>query len=983
VIRIDPGPAVCGTFAASLILCGPAAAQQPTLEEIVVTGTRIVRPDFVSASPIVSIDEQRFQDSAANTVESVINALPQFVGNFGSTSNNPANGGQANLSLRGLPTTATLVLVDGRRLMPANGTGVTDVNVIPSSLIESVEVITGGASAVYGSDAIAGVVNFKLRHDIDGIELEAMGAVTDVGDGEQYSIGLTAGTGFADGRGSLVGYVGYSDRSLITQGDREFSRYAMGYLGPGLGTIGPKKAFEPLGNMFIEEGSARVIASEAAFDALFASYGLTPAETIYSQTLPNRTVFNRDFGINLDGSLFTQGLLPIPTQGGVANYRGPRDPVTYTGIRYGYNYAPPNALQLPLERTSVFARGEFELNDKARLYAQGLYAGYSSTMQLAPASLMFLPVPVTNPFIPADLRTLLESRTDPAAPFDFSKRMTALGPRISEHDYDVHQITVGIDGYLTSTWRYDAYVQFGRNADEERQSNNMRRSRVLDLLNAADGGAAICGGWDPFGNKPISADCASYIAVDGTNRSNVEQRIVELTASGPVATWPAGDVRVVLGAMYKQDEYRYSADSIAKEFLPDDNPEVIGFNAASDIDDGDHNTDLFLEASLPLLRDVPGVRSLEAVIGYRWSDYASAGTVDAYKGELLYRPVDSVRMRGSYQHAVRAPSVYELYLPQLGPDVFSDEPDPCSFDSAERNGPNEAQVEALCLAQGLPADLLPTYSYSDFAVPGVNGGNPDLEPEEADTITAGIVFDWPWETSWLDRLQVSVDWYRIEVEKAIVMPPAPVFIPRCYDPTYNPTFSVDNPFCTYFTRDAATGMIFAREIYRNVGLLRTSGVDLQLDWSLEVGPGTAGLNWLVGYVDSFERSGGAGVPADQLAGFARGVMGGSVPRWKWNLRASYAWSNVDVVLQWRYVDSMDGGFFDPKDWKIPSTDYFDLYAGFEVDKGLLAGLELTAGIENLADKDPPIFPRSVQANTDPSVYDVLGRRYFARATYRF
>jgi iron complex outermembrane receptor protein len=986
VIRIHVGPAACGGFAAVLVLCRPAAAEQTTLEEIVVTGTRIVRPDFVSASPIVSIDEQRFQDSAANTVESVINSLPQFVANFGSTSNNPGNGGQANLSLRGLPTTATLVLVDGRRLMPANGTGVTDVNVIPPSLIESVEVITGGASAVYGSDAIAGVVNFKLRHDMDGVEVDATGAVTDAGDGEEYSFGLTAGTTFADGRGSLMGYAGYADRRLVTYGDREFSRYGYVYAGPGQGTIGPKRAFVPQGSMTVDEGSARLLTSEEAFDALFASYGLTPDETVYSQTLEDGTVFNRDFGFNLDGTLFTMGLLPDPDPHGVANFRGPRDPVTYTGIRHGYNFAPPNALQLPLERTSLFARGEFEFDESARVYAQGLYADYSSTVQLAPTPVMFVPVPLTNPYIPDDLRTLLAARANPTAPFAFSKRMSALGPRVDEHDYAVFQLTLGLDGRLSPTWRYDAYAQFGRNSDEARQTNNVRRSRLLELLNAADGGESLCGGWDPFGHKPISAACASYIAIDGTNRSNVEQRIFELTASGPVVAWPAGEVRVALGAMYKQDEYRYRADPISKATLPDGNQEVIGFSAAQDIDGDDHNIDLYLEASLPLLRDLPGVRSLEAVVGYRWSDYASAGVVDAYKGELLYRPVDSVRMRTSYQHAVRAPSVYELYLPQLGPEVFFDERDPCSVDSSARSGPDRAQVaqvEALCLAQGFPADLLPTYSYLEASVPGVAGGNPDLGAEEADTITAGIVFGSPWKNLWLDRLQLSIDWYRIEVEDAILVPPAAAFIPRCYDPTYNPTFSIDNPFCTYFTRDTETGVIFATEIYRNVGLLRTSGVDLQLDWSVEAGPGTAGLNWLVGYVDSYQRSGGPGIPADEIAGMARGVMGGSVPRWKWNLRASYAWSDLDLTLQWRYIDSMYGGFDDPKDWKIPSTDYFDLYAGFGVEEGLFAGLTVTAGIENLTDQDPPIFPRYVQANTDPSVYDVLGRRYFARMTYRF
>ena len=208
---------------------------------MIVTGSRIARPDFDSASPIVSVTEELFERSGSNTVESTLNTLPQFVPAFTSTSNNPGNGGQANVSLRGLGPTATLVLVDGKRLMPANGDGVADLNIIPSSLIESVEIITGGASAVYGSDALAGVVNFKLKRKFDGVEIDGTWGQTDRGDGTQYEAGLTAGTDFADGRGSIVGYVGYADRELVTYQDRGTSRGTRWHTpaAPGGGTLGP------------------------------------------------------------------------------------------------------------------------------------------------------------------------------------------------------------------------------------------------------------------------------------------------------------------------------------------------------------------------------------------------------------------------------------------------------------------------------------------------------------------------------------------------------------------------------------------------------------------------------------------------------------------------------------------------------------------------------------------------------------------------
>jgi outer membrane receptor protein involved in Fe transport len=202
-------------------LCACATStlgQEAELEQVFVTGSRIARPDFDSASPIVSVTRELFERTGSNTVETALNTLPQFVPAYTSTSNNPSNGGQANVQLRGLGTTSTLVLIDGKRLIPANGTGVVDLNIIPGSLIESVEIITGGASAVYGSDAVAGVVNFRLKKEFDGVELDAQWGQTDRSDGTDYGGGVTAGLDFADGRGSVLGYIGYAERESILAG---------------------------------------------------------------------------------------------------------------------------------------------------------------------------------------------------------------------------------------------------------------------------------------------------------------------------------------------------------------------------------------------------------------------------------------------------------------------------------------------------------------------------------------------------------------------------------------------------------------------------------------------------------------------------------------------------------------------------------------------------------------------------------------------
>ncbi|HSN73047.1 MAG TPA: TonB-dependent receptor plug domain-containing protein, partial [Steroidobacteraceae bacterium] len=441
-----------------------AAQEEPVIEEIIVTGTRIARRDFVSASPIVSVDAERFVEVGAPTVENVLNTMPQFVPAFTSSSNNPGNDGQANLSLRGLPVTSTLVLMDGRRIIPANGNGVVDVNMIPAALIESVEVITGGASAVYGSDAVAGVVNFRMKKEFDGVEVGGFWGQTDRGDAAQWETNLTAGTTFAEGRGRIYGSVSYAERDQLDYDDRSFSRYALGYEGEGAGNLGPGNSFVSLGSGNIEEGRVRMFNLDpAVFDDVFAGYGFAPGSVPVSGFL----------GFNSDRTLFSQG---NNQPGSVANFRGDVDPIAFSDRFYTYNFAPDNALQLPLERKTAFVALRFDLTADTELYAQALYADYSSDSQLAPTPAQFA-VPPSNPYVPEDLKRLADSRSNPAAIMDFQKRLSELGPRISINEYDVLQVTAGATGAVFDGWAWDAYVQYGENDQTKLVKANALRSR--------------------------------------------------------------------------------------------------------------------------------------------------------------------------------------------------------------------------------------------------------------------------------------------------------------------------------------------------------------------------------------------------------------------------------------------------------------------------------------------------------------------------
>ncbi|NLG75424.1 MAG: TonB-dependent receptor plug domain-containing protein, partial [Xanthomonadaceae bacterium] len=447
-------------------IAAPVNAQDSDVAEVIVTGSRIVRPDYQSASPIVTVSEANFRETGSTTVETMLNTLPQFVPSVTNTSNNPSNNGQANMELRGLGIERTLVLLDGKRIVPSDDSGAVDLNIIPASLISNVEIISGGASAAYGSDAIAGVVNIKTK-DFEGLQFDGNWGQTTESDGEEWQVGITGGLSFAEGRGKAMLNVAYAERDAVLAADRDFAQVALGYVNQEIGFI-------PQGSGTIEEGSVSVAASQAAKDQVFAQYGVPPG-----------SVLTNTFAFNDDGTLFTTGDGETPS---VFNYRGNRTDVS--DLVYTYNFSPTNYLQLPLERTTAFGRISFEVTPAAELYAQGIYADYEADTQLAPSPASQMFISPTNPFIPPDLATLLASRSDPTAPISMGKRVSELGPRFENNSYEVYQILGGVRGELFgSNWNYDVYASYGEVNLDNTQLGSVSRTRFEELTFAPDGGA--------------------------------------------------------------------------------------------------------------------------------------------------------------------------------------------------------------------------------------------------------------------------------------------------------------------------------------------------------------------------------------------------------------------------------------------------------------------------------------------------------------
>jgi outer membrane receptor protein involved in Fe transport len=966
--------------AAATAMCGVAAVAQDAAPQeaaadvgtIVVTGSRIARQDYVADSPIVSVSDDAFKNVGATSAEQVLNTLPQFVPSVTTTSNNPENGGQANIDLRGLGTNRNLVLMNGRRLPASNSDGTVDVNIIPTALIERVEVVTGGASAVYGSDAIAGVTNFILKTGFEGVDVETNYGITAEDDGEWWSAGLTLGSNFAADKGNATFHLGYTDRKEVLQGDREWSFLSLdvrqqGNVASGSGTFAEGRIRPSGSNPY----------SQAAIDQVFGAYGgYTPGSVVPTNSL----------GTNSDGTLFSQG-----GQGpnSVIHFTNPQD-AAFNPDGYTYNFNPTNLMDIPVKRYNLAAFMNYDISESVNAYAQAIYTDYDTRVQLAstPATSAQQLVPVTNPFIPADLATLLASRPDPTAPFLISRRMEEVGPRTDRNQYKVWQFLAGVKGDVGENYNWEIYASRSQMDQVETLGGDLSIARIVQLLNEPDGGVATCGGFDVFGRGEVSQGCADFVNVYFTNTTRVEQTVAEATFGGKLFSMPAGEAMFSIGTDYREDTY---------EFVPDfqvASGDLVGFSQQNPLDGAINVTEVFAEARFPLLADLPAVRSLEATLGYRWSDYNLSGTTDSYKAELNWEIVDPFRVRASYQRAVRAPSIQELFNPldQNFPPLVED---PCDVTSTARAGADStintaddpatrAAVEALCVAQD-PAIDLAGYSYPFTQVETFEPGNPNLQEESADTYTLGFVFDSPSSSQFLENLRVSVDYWNIQLDDAIFSLPAGEILVNCFRQETNPTFDPNNPACQLVDRlvYGDSSPVITSATAANVSSLETAGVDVQLDWGLDFGgAGRLATNLVVTYLDKYEFQFAPGLPIVDRVGTIGDSIGSSYPEYKMLLNLDYSISKFRVGARYRYLPSMDNKYADYDPFTtvgVPSIDYLDLNASWYPTEAS----ELTVGAINVTDQEPPLYTTYPQMNTDPSTYDVLGRRYYVRAAYRF
>lgn len=960
---------------AAAALATPAAAQAQNVDSgaseadaIIVTGTRIQNPGTVSASPISAVDAEEISQQGAVNVESVLNRMPMVTPDANGNVSNGSDG-TAKINLRNLGSNRNLLLVNGQRLLPVQAS---DVNFIPSSLVERIDVVTGGASAVYGSDAISGVVNFILKDDLEGVHMDAQygfsmhrndndarrSLLDDYGydradkspiDGETFDANIAMGTNFAEGRGNVTAYFGYRKVKPILQSNRDVSACAL----------------DPTG-----EGNSG-----------FACGGSS----------------NNKFG------LFN----PItgPAKGEFLNNTkdGEKTWVPYDNS-FVYNYAPLNYFQRSDERFTAGAFANYEITPAAEIYGSFMFMDDHTYSQVAPSALFqgnTYTINCDNPLMSASQgQTLCGGDYGSAVsqdlfigyrPVDGQAR-----PRRDSLRHTDYRFTGGVRGEIADGIQYDVNALHSNVLFQENYQNDIdpvRANRGLQVVNnngtltcksVIDGSDPSCVPLDVFGYNNISPEAFDYIYAPTFTRGVDKETVLsgtltsDLTTYGVVSPWASQGIGVVLGVEHRRESMDFRADALAQQ------------KGTLDSQGKFNVTEFYTEVQVPILEDMPMADELTITGGYRLSDYSNLDKkVSTYKAALVYAPIRDLRLRASYNRAIRAPNISELFAPRVVGNVAGQ--DPCAPPK-----PGEAPVASLeqCLATGLTADQYGTVSQCPATFcSALGGGNPDLKPETADTYTFGMVL----QPSAIPRLTLTADYFNIKVKDYIAAIPAELIINKC-------TNTGDPYFCGLFNRDPRSGVLFGTDGYivsttQNTGSLKTSGIDVGVAYTLLTGIGNFALNFDGTWLNEIVTQPLPGEGSYDCKGLFGPTCGQPNPEWRHQARVTWT-DNADLYslsLNWRFIGgtSLSNNSDEPEltgpgvatyiiSSEIPSYNYFDLTGSAK----LTDSVSMRVGINNVFDKDPPAIAQNLlssfgNGNTYPGVYDVAGRSVFVAVSADF
>ncbi len=979
---------ICGLAAVS---AGSAFAQdQGGSGEIVVTGSRIPTQNLTSSSPLTVVSSQEAKLEGATNVETLINNLPQAFADYTEGASNGASG-TATVNLRNLGNVRTLVLIDGKRLMPADpALPVADLNVIPAALVDHVEVVTGGASAVYGSDAVAGVVNFIMKKNFEGFRVDTQWGIAEHGNGNKTAQRMIAGGINGDPTATVQ-----APPDTVWAG-RTWDVTAI------LGINSP----DGKGNVTMYAGYRNieaVLQSQYDYSACGSAANGSPSNS-FLQCLGSSN-YNRFIELNGPGGDF----FPLPGRGVRAR--------TGTDV---FNFGPFNYIQRPDERYTAGAFGHYQVNEHADVYLDTMFSDDHTLAQIAPSGAFLgtgafsgtVHVNCDNPLLGPDQVAAFCTGLAPTddAVFLIGRRNVEGGNRIDDLRHTAYKIDLGVRGDLGNGWGYDVYGQYGATLYSENYSNELSVQRVQNALEVVDVGGvptckAVISGVDPNcvpldwfnGVGNVNPDGLAYVQAQGFKTGITKETVVsgqvtgDLTGAGLKSPYAGSGVGVAFGAEYRREGLQLDT---SRDFQTND---LYGQGSATLPQP--YSTfqvyEIFGETRVPLIEDMPLARSLVLDLQGRWSDYSTAGGVWTYAAKLDYQPIDDFRLRASYQRAVRAPNIIELFTPQN--NVLYGGQDPCS-------GGTPSLSQAECANTGVTAGQYghivecPASQCKQLI-----GGNTALRPEKADTYSVGVVFT----PTFIRGFSATIDWFSIKVNGLIGTVAPNVSLTQCA------TTGLAS-FCDLVHRDA-NGFLFTDTGYveatnTNTGYLKTDGIDFGAayrtnlaDWHMGDN-GSLSIDFNGTWTDKLVTEPLPGLGTYECAGLYGVTCGTPTPKWRHRLRVTWnsPWK-VTMSASWRYLSSvkldfnsqnngnnplLNTGNIDLADNSIPAYSWFDLTLTYPVRDGMT----LRVGANNIFDKDPPIVdtnwfgvssPPFGNGNTFPGVYDSMGRTIFVGLTADF
>jgi iron complex outermembrane receptor protein len=965
---------------------------------IVVTGTRIPQPNLTSASPITVVNNAEVKLQGTARTEDIINSLPQSFAAQGSNISNGATG-TATVNLRGLGSVRTLVLVNGRRLMPGDPRSpVADINFIPALAVDRIDVLTGGASSVYGADAVAGVVNFVMDTKFEGIRMDAQysffdhmnndgyettgyrsaqaarGYIAPVGhtaDGGTVDASLVIGAGFDDNHGHITAYATYRRQHPVLQRDRDYSFCSLADV-----------------LQFKSSGAAN---PRPASGSNFTCGG--------SGTSANGTFFTNTATFQIGtGRNFIAGRTP-------------------------FNFGPYNYYQRPDERYTFGAFADYEISPALHPYLEAMFMDDRSVAQIAPSGDFGNTTTINcdNPLLSAQQRSIACAPANlvtaaNGAPQVFIdqngnpyfrgilytlRRNVEGGGRRDDLQHTDYRVVAGMRGDLGGGFSYDASYQYGRVVFAQTYFNDFsvtRLNRALDVV-SGPGGVPTCRSvldksdpncvpYDVFAPGQVTQAALNYLQTPGFSRGNTQETVAnasitaQLGEYGLQTPWANHGLAINVGGEYRKEALEFNVDqAFATGDLAGQGGATIGVK-------GDfHVKEFFTEVQLPLIEDRPFFQLLELRGGYRYSKYSISNvnnkfSTNTWKIEGEWAPVRDVKFRASFNRSVRAPNIVELFS---AVNVSLDgSVDPCA-------GAAPTATQAQCALAGVSAaQYTHVRANSANQYNGQLGGNPNLKPETADSVTAGIVL----QPRWLPRFALSVDYFNIRVKNNIGPIGANVIIGQCIA-------SGDPLYCGKIHRDAAgslwlTSNGYIVDINVNSGSLSTRGVDVNASYTqpLPSGWGSMAMSFVGTYLDKLDVH-PAGTFRFDCAGVYGPNCGTPSPTWRHKFRLTYtAPGGIGLSGQWRYFSAVDADYVKTGTQitskssltygsdKIKAQNYFDLVLTAHIGDHY----QFRLGANNIFDKVPPTLVTPApfgNGNTYPQVYDALGRYIFAGVTLDF